>query len=126
MNKRMGLIYQESRIYFPSFIYCCRMGVHNFLKQNGMAVLGMVAIHSSAIPPSKFWVFLAPSTLGWKQFPPAAPLSGQSPTAVCSINPPSFLLQLGNRCLQTPCLVCHSLPCFCLLFSNTRRQHLML
>lgn len=103
---------------------CCLLEVHYNLNQNWTAALGTMALHHSC-PTTKISSVSKPycaAQLGTA--PGCCPC--QNLTTVHGIDPPIFLLRLGNRCLQTPCLVCHSLPCFCLLFSNTRRQHLML
>lgn len=112
-----------SQVYFL-------LEVHYNLNQNWTAVLGTTALCHSCLTTkissvSKPYCPLTAQP-SWTQPPPAVTASGQNLTTVHSIHPPIFLLRLGNRCLQAPCLVCHSLPCFCLLFSNTRRQHLML
>lgn len=85
------------------------------LREDGCQPLSYPTTKSLGVPnAAQAWQETLPTCSKWPE-----------PTAACSINPPSFLPRLGNRCLQTPCLGCHSLPCFCLLFSNTRRQHLM-
>lgn len=102
---------------------CFLLEVHYNLNQNWTAVLVTMALcHSrptikiSSVSKSYCPLAAQPS---WTQPLPEPDQCAQHRSTL-------FLPRLGNRCLQTPCLVCHSLPCFCLLFSNTRRQHLML
>lgn len=126
----MGLIFQEPKNISQVFCLLLQNGSTQWFKskldcnarEGGSLTLSCPTIKNSSVSKPYCPPAAQPS---WMQSLPAATANGQNPTTVRSINPPSFLLRLGNRCLQTPCLDCHSLPCFCLLFSNTRRQHLM-